>query len=99
LHGKKRVIHHYFSKHTPIFFSDVFRKCVVGCEIKLTLFSFPKDPTVLNQPMQFVFPWPATQSLHFTDNCFMNKIQCGTGRLKLKLVEAVPILNKHESEL
>ncbi len=32
------------------------KKCVFGCEGKLTLFSFPRNPALHKQWMQFVFP-------------------------------------------
>ncbi len=31
------------------------KKCVFGCEGKITLFSFPKNPALREQWMQFVF--------------------------------------------
>ncbi len=32
------------------------KKCVFGCEGKITLFSFPKNPALREQWMQFAFP-------------------------------------------
>ncbi len=39
------------------------KKCVFGCEGKITLFSFPKNPALHKQWMQFVFPGAATEFL------------------------------------
>ncbi len=80
------------------------KKCVFGCKGKITLFSFPKNPALREQWMQFVF-WGQQQSFSsvFVDESFINKAQFYAGfahRLTLK-DGAVPAI-KHpdrDSEL
>ncbi|XP_048051053.1 zinc finger protein 883-like isoform X1 [Megalobrama amblycephala] len=70
------------------------KRCVFGCKGKITLFSFPKDPALREQWMQFVFPGQQRScgslfvcSRHFSDECFTNKAQFDAGfadRLRLK---------------
>lgn len=65
------------------------------------MFSFPSDPVLKQQWMQFVFPgqqrncdWVYVCSLHFGDDCFTNKAQFDAGfanRLQLRDA-AVPTL-------
>ena len=76
-------------------------KCVFGCEGKFTMFSFPKNPALHEQWMQFVFPGQQRSvasafvcSRHFSDECFINKAQVDAGfahRLLLKH-GAVPVI-------
>ncbi|XDV25386.1 hypothetical protein PO909_029310 [Leuciscus waleckii] len=56
------------------------KKCVFGCEGKLTVFSFPKNPALQEQWMQFVFPGQQRSvasavvcSGHFSDECFIEQ--------------------------
>ncbi|XP_052443742.1 uncharacterized protein LOC127985712 isoform X2 [Carassius gibelio] len=77
------------------------KRCVFGCEGKFTVFSFPKNPVLQQQWMQFVFPGQQRSvasafvcSRHFTDECFINKAQVDAGfanRLLLKR-GAVPVI-------
>lgn len=70
------------------------KKCVFGCEGKMSLFSFPKNPALREQWKRVVFPGQERScasvfvcSRHFGDECFMNKAQFDAGfadRLKLK---------------
>ena len=70
------------------------KKCVFGCEGKLTVFSFPKNPVLQEQWMPFVFPGQQRSvgsavvcSGRFSDECFINKAQVDAGfanRLLLK---------------
>ncbi|XP_051742028.1 gastrula zinc finger protein XlCGF57.1-like [Ctenopharyngodon idella] len=70
------------------------KKCVFCCKGKTALFSFPKNPALREQWMQFVFPGQQRScgsvfvcSRHFGDECFTNKAQFDAGfadRLKLK---------------
>ncbi len=56
------------------------KTCVFDYEGKITLFSFPKNPALSEQWMQFVFPGQQ-QSLSsvFVDKLFINKAQFDTG--------------------
>ncbi len=64
------------------------KKCVFDCEGKITLFSFPKNPALRKQWMQFVFPGQQRSfSSVFVDERFINKAQFDAGfahRLILK---------------
>ncbi len=80
------------------------KKCVFGCEGKITLFSFPKNPALHEQWMQFVFPGQqrSFESM-FVEERFINKAQFDAGfahRLILK-DGAVPAIKDpgHDSEL
>ena len=93
-----------------VFASEISsREYVFCCEGKLTVFSFPKDPVILDQWMRFVLPGYSWQrvwicQLHFSNYSFMNKNQYEIGfarRLKIE-VETVPTLKplkKHKFEL
>ncbi len=80
------------------------KKCVFGCEGKITLFSFPKNPALREQWMQFVFPRQQRSfSSVFVDERFINKAQFDAGfahRLILK-DGAVPAIKDpgHDSAL
>ncbi len=80
------------------------KKCVFGCEGKITLFSFPKNPALRKQWMQFVFAGQQRSfSSGFVDEGFINKAQFDAGfahRLILK-DGAVPGIKDpgHDSEL
>ncbi len=80
------------------------KKCVFGCEGKITLFSFPKNPALREQWMQFVFSGQQRSfSSVFVDERFINKAQLDAGfahRLILK-DRAVPAIKDpgHDSEL
>ncbi len=80
------------------------KKCVFGCEGKITLFSFPKNTALRKQWMQLVFPGQQRSfSSVFVDECFINKAQFDAGfahRLILK-DEAIPAIKDpgHDSEL
>ncbi len=80
------------------------KKTVFGCEGKITLFSFPKNPALRKQGMQFVFPlqqWSFSSVL--VDERFINKAQFDAGfahRLILKDGAIQPIKDPgHDSEL
>ncbi len=80
------------------------KKCVFGCEGKITLFSFPKNPALRKQCMQFVFPGQQRSfSSVFVDKCFINKAQFHAGfahRLILKDGAVSAIKDPgHDSEL
>ncbi len=50
------------------------KKCVFGCEGKITLFSFPKNPALCKQWMQFVFSGRQRSfSSVFVDECFITR--------------------------
>ncbi len=56
------------------------KKCVFGCEEKITLFSFPKNPALRKQWMQFVFSGQQRSfSSVFVDEHFINKVQFDAG--------------------
>ncbi|XP_058650006.1 uncharacterized protein LOC131551236 [Onychostoma macrolepis] len=80
------------------------KKCVFGCEGKITLFSLSKNPALGKQWMLFVFPGQQRSfSSVFVDQRFINKAQFDAGfvhRLILK-DEAVPAIKypSHDSEL
>ncbi len=80
------------------------KKCVFGCEGKITLFSFPKQPTVTWTVDIVCFSGAAMEFLKcFVDECFINKAQFDAGfahRLILK-DGAVPAIKDpgHDSEL
>ncbi len=80
------------------------KECVFGCERKITLFSFPKNPALHEQWMQFVFSQQKRSfSSVFVDKRFINKAQFNAGfahRLILK-DGAVPAIKdpSHDSEL
>ncbi len=79
------------------------KKCVFGCEGNIILFSFPKNPALRGQWMQFVFPG---QQMSFSSVCwqtFVNKAQFDAEfahRLILK-DGAIPAITDpgHDSEL
>lgn len=82
------------------------KKCVFGCEGVLSLFGFPKNPTLREQWMQFVFQGQHHGkcagvflcSRHFCDDCFTNKAQFIAGfadRLKLKKGSVPAIKDPH----
>lgn len=84
------------------------KKCVFGCEDKVTLFNFPKEPSLLARWTQLVFPGQQRRSCanvfvcsrHFTDDCFTNKAQYEAGfaaRLNLK-AGALPTVEERESK-
>ncbi len=80
------------------------KKCVFGCEGKITLFSFPKNPAWRKQWMQFVFPGQQRSfSSVFVDERFINKAQFDATfahRLILKDGEVPAIKDPgHDSEL
>ncbi len=61
-------------------------KCVFGCEGKITLFSFPKNPAFSKQWMQLVFPGQQMSfSSVFVDERFINKAQFD-GRIAHRLI-------------
>ena len=68
------------------------KKWVFGCQGKTTLHRFPKNPALRDQWMEFVFPehqrglCKTVCSLHFDDDCFINKAQIDgfADRLMLK---------------
>ncbi len=79
-------------------------KCVFGCEGKITLFSFPKNPALREQWMQFVFPgqqW-SFESM-FVEERFINKAQFDAGFAHCLILKdgAVPAIKDpgHDSEL
>ncbi len=80
------------------------KKCVFGCEGKITLFSFPKQPTVTWTVDIVCFSGAAMEFLKcFVDKRFINKAQFDAGfahRLILK-DGAVPAIKDpgHDSEL
>ncbi len=80
------------------------KKCVFGCEGKITLFSFPKQPTVTWTVDIVCFSGAAMEFLKcFVDERFINKAQFDAGfahRLILK-DGAVPAIKDpgHDSEL
>ncbi len=80
------------------------KKYVFGCEGKITLFSFPKNPALHKQWMQFVF-WGQQRSFssEFVGERFINKAQFDAGFAHcLKLKDgAVPAIKYpgHDSEL
>ncbi len=80
------------------------KKCVFGCEGKITLFSFPKEPTVTWTVDIVCFSGAAMEFLKcFVDERFINKAQFDAGfahRLILK-DGAVPAIKDpgHDSEL
>ncbi len=80
------------------------KKCVFGCEGKITLFSFPKNPALHEQWMRFVFSGQQQSfSSVLVDERFINKAQLDAGfahRLILK-DGAVPAIKDpgHDSEL
>ncbi len=76
-------------------------KCVFGYEGKITLFSFPKNPALREQWMQFVFSGQQRSfSSVFVDERFINKAQFDAWILILK-DGAVPDIKdpSHDSEL
>ncbi len=80
------------------------KKCVFGCERKITLFSFPKEPTITWTVDIVCFSGAAMEFLKcFVDERFINKAQFDAGfahRLRLK-DGAVPAIKDpgHDSEL
>ncbi len=80
------------------------KKCVFGCEEKITLFNFPKEPTVTWTVDIVCFSGAAMEFLKcFVDERFINKAQFDAGfahRLILK-DGAVPAIKDpgHDSEL
>ncbi len=80
------------------------KKCVFGCEGKITLFSYPKEPTVTWTVDIVCFSGAAMEFLRcFVDKRFINKAQFDAGfahRLILK-DGAVPAIKDpgHDSEL
>ncbi len=80
------------------------KKCVFGCEGKITLFSFPKNPPLREQWMQFVFPGQQWSfSGVFVDERFINKAQFNAGFAHGLILKdgAVPAIKDpgHDSEL
>ncbi len=80
------------------------KKCVFGCEGKITLFSFPKNPALCKQWMQFVFPGQQRSfSSVFVDKRFINKAQFDAGFAHCLILKdgAVPAIKDpgHDSEL
>ncbi len=85
------------------------KKCVFGCEGKITLLSIPKNPVLREQWMQFVFPGHQQSftsvfdcSRHFGDECFINKAHFDTrfaNLLKLKEHSQTIIDPGYDSEL
>ncbi len=78
------------------------KKCVFGCEGKITLFSIPKNPALRKQCSLF-FQGSTCFSSVFVDERFINKAQFDAGfahRLILK-DGAVPAIKDpgHDSEL
>ncbi len=80
------------------------KKCVFGCKEKITLFSFPKNPALREQWMQFIFLGQQRSFTRvFVDERFINKAQFDAEfahRLILK-DGAVPAIKDpgHDSEL
>ncbi len=80
------------------------KKCVFGCKGKITLFSFPKNPALCEQWMQFVFTGQQRSFTSvFVDEHFINKSRFNAEfahRLILK-DGAVPAIKDpgHDSEL
>ncbi len=75
------------------------KKCVFGCEGKIILFSFPKNPALRKQWMQFVFPGQQRNfSSVFVDEGFINKAQFDRLILKDGTVPAIKDPG-HDSEL
>ncbi len=83
---------------------NVSKEMCFGCEDKITLFSFPKNPALCKQWMQFVFSGQQRSvSRVFVDEGFINKAQFDAGfahRLILK-DGAVTVIKdfSHDSEL
>ncbi len=79
------------------------KKCVFGCEGKITLFSFPKNPASRKLWMQFVFPGQQQSfSSVFVEERFTNKAQFNAGFAHCLLKGgAVPAIKYpgHDSEL
>ncbi len=78
------------------------KKCVFGCEGKITLFSSPKNPALREQWMQFVFSGQQRSfSSVFVDECFINKAQFHAGFAHRLIPKdgAVPADPGHDSEL
>ncbi len=80
------------------------KKCVFGCKGKITLFSFPQNPTLHEQWMHFVFPGQQQSfSSVFVDECFMNKAQFDAGFARCLILKdgAVPAIKYpgHDLEL
>ncbi len=80
------------------------KKCVFGCEGKITLFSFPKNPASHKLWMKFVFPGQQQSfSSVFVEERFTNKAQFDAGFAHCLLLKdgAVPAIKYpgHDSEL
>ncbi len=80
------------------------KKCVFGCDGKITLFSFPKNPALRKQWMQFVFPGQQRSFANvFVYERFINKTQFDAGFAHLLILKdgAVPAIKDpgHDSEL
>ncbi|XP_030605848.1 uncharacterized protein LOC115794460 [Archocentrus centrarchus] len=63
------------------------RRCFLHCERKFPLYALPKEDEVKNQWLKFIFTTIPQQynpnlllcSLHFTENCFLNRAQFNAG--------------------
>ncbi|TRY82948.1 hypothetical protein DNTS_009621 [Danionella cerebrum] len=83
------------------------RRCMFGCQGESPLFTLPKDKTLRQKWLDFIFganPPPKKVcyvcTRHFTDDCFLNKSLFDTGlisRLSLK-DRAIPSLKSTPSE-
>ncbi len=83
---------------------NVSKKCVFGCEGKITLFSFPKEPTVTWTVDIVCFSGAAMEFLKcFVDERFINKAQFDAGFAHRFILKdgAVPAIKDpgHDSEL
>ncbi len=80
------------------------KKCVFGSEEKITLFSFPNNPALRQQWMQFIFPGQQRSfSSVFVDERFINKAQVDVRFAHGLILKdgAVPAIKDpgHDSEL
>ncbi len=80
------------------------KKCVFGCEGKITLFNFPKNPALREWWMQLVFPGQQWSfSSVFVDESFINKANFDAGFAHHLILKdgAVPAIKdpSHDSEL
>ncbi|XP_028291221.1 uncharacterized protein LOC114454733 isoform X3 [Gouania willdenowi] len=82
------------------------RKCVFGCEENSPLFTLPKDETIRQQWLEFIFgsgPCPKkicyVCSRHFSDDCFQNKSLFESGLISTLTLKhyAIPILKRTTS--
>ncbi|XP_078109485.1 uncharacterized protein LOC144519870 isoform X4 [Sander vitreus] len=84
------------------------RRCIRQCKGKSPLFHLPKDDELKSQWLQFIFnttpqdynPNLMLCSVHFTDDCFLNRPQFNLGFSKRLLLKdrAVPTLSGHPGD-